>query len=284
MEIKTIDLYKHFGLERNQGAKGYLKCYIQDNPQTYKQKYTYPAILIMAGGGYAYVSAREAEPVALRYLAFGFQAFVLEYSTGASHRYPTQLIEAAMAMIFIRENAKDFDLSNDMVCALGFSAGGHLCGCLATLFDEPILKKTFAKHTHLIKPNAIVLCYPVIVSGQKSHSDSFDNLCGNDQELKQYLSLDQRVSPNSCPAFIWHTFTDASVPVYNSLAYALACEKNKVPFALHIFEKGTHGLSTAQIDTNSQDVISQASTNIDQWTKLSIDWLKDRNIKITPQK
>ncbi|HEY8423985.1 MAG TPA: alpha/beta hydrolase, partial [Clostridia bacterium] len=191
-----------------------------------------------------------------------------------------QLIEAAMAMIFIRENAQEFGIAKDMVCAAGFSAGGHLCGCLANLFDEPVLKEKFSERAGFIRPDAAILAYPVVTSVKKSHSGSFSNLCGDDQELKKYLSLENRVKKDSSPAFLWHTYGDKSVPVYNSLVYALACEKNGVPFSLHIFEKGGHGLATAQLDTNSQETLADASSSVEQWIRLSVDWLKDRDIKL----
>lgn len=280
MNLIIIDLYEYFQLERKKGFKGYLKCFIKDEPQAYDQDYIYPAMLVLPGGGYAFVSDREADPIALRYSVYGFQAFVLDYTTGAIQNYPTQLQEAAMAMIFIRENAKKFNISKDMVSAVGFSAGGHLCGCLAALFDDPVLKGIFGKRADLIRPDAVILSYPVITSDQKSHVGSFDMLCGADQNLKRYLSLEHRVKNNSSPAFIWHTYTDGGVPVYNSLVYALACEENNVPFELHIFEKGDHGLATAQLDTNSPKTIAQASASVERWLDLSVNWLKDRNIKL----
>ena len=280
MEIKTVNLYEYFKLERKEGFKGYLKCFTKAQPQTYGQDYIYPAMLVLPGGGYAFVSDREADPIALRYSVYGFQAFVLDYTVGAVRNYPTQVQEAAMAMIYIRENAKIFNISKDMICAVGFSAGGHLCGCLANLFDDPVLRGIFGKRADLIRPDAVILSYPVITSGQKSYAGSFDALCGDDQNLKRYLSLEHRVKGDSSPAFIWHTYTDKAVPVYNSLVYALACEKNNVPFELHVFEKGDHGLATAQLDTNAPKTIAQASAKADQWLDLSINWLKDRNIKL----
>jgi acetyl esterase/lipase len=281
MNIKTIDLYEYFGFERNEGAKGYLKCYIKDDCETYNQNYVYPAMLVLPGGAYAYVSSREAGPITLRYSVYGFQTFILDYTPGTVQKYPTQLYEAAMAMIYIRENAQEYNIAGNMACAVGFSAGGHLCACLATLFDEPILKEKFGRRARLIRPDAAVLCYAVITGGKKSHSGSFDNLCGGEKELREYLSLEKRVKSSSPPAFLWHTCEDESVPPYNSLVYALACEEHNVPFALHIFEKGGHGLASAQTDTNSEKVLSRASSGIDRWIELSVGWLKDRNIKLT---
>ncbi|HEY8443268.1 MAG TPA: alpha/beta hydrolase [Clostridia bacterium] len=281
MKIKTVDLYEYFGFERKEGSKGYLKCIIQYEPKTYNQDYAYPAMLIMPGGAYAYVSPREADPIAIRYAAYGFQTFILDYTVGSVQKYPAQLTEAAMAMIYIRENAAEFDIAPNMAAAVGFSAGGHLCACLATLFDEPFLKEKFGDRACLIRPDAVVLSYPVITSGPKGHKGSFDNLCGDNEELKQYLSLEKRVTSDSSPAFLWHTYEDTAVPPYNSLVYAMACEEHNVPYAVHVFEKGRHGLATGQLDTNNDWALSISATGVDQWLKLSVDWLKDRNIKLT---
>ncbi|HEY8419123.1 MAG TPA: alpha/beta hydrolase [Clostridia bacterium] len=281
MNIITVDLYEYFGLERIQGAKGHLKCFIKDDSKTYNQDYIYPSMLVLPGGGYGYVSPREADPIALRYSVCGFQTFILDYTVGSVQKFPAQLIEASMAMIYIRENAQKYNTAENMAAAVGFSAGGHLCACLATLFDEPILKDKFGERAKLIRPDAVVLSYAVITSGNKAHKGSFDNLCGDDKELREYLSLEKRVTSRSSPAFLWHTYEDRAVPPYNSLIYALACEEHNVPFSLHIFEKGWHGLATAQSDTNSEKGLAKVSTGADQWIKLSVDWLKDRNIKIT---
>ncbi|HEY8390430.1 MAG TPA: alpha/beta hydrolase [Clostridia bacterium] len=281
MNIKTIDLYEYFGMPKKQGVKGFLKCLIKDKSEVYDQKYIYPAMLVLPGGGYAFCSPREADPIAIRYCMYGFQTFILDYTQGSVQNYPTQFLEAAMAMIYIRENADLYSIGTNMVCAVGFSAGGHLCGCLATLFDDPVAQKIFQKRAELIRPDAVILSYPVITSGEKAHKGSFDLLCGNDKNLREYLSLEKRVTKNSSPAFLWHTYEDRFVPYYNSLVYALACEKNNVPFELHIFEKGRHGLATVERDTNAEDVLKATSTSAYKWLELSVEWLKDRNIKLT---
>lgn len=166
-----------------------------------------------------------------------------------------------------------------MICAVGFSAGGHLCGCLANLFDDPVLRGIFGKRADLIRPDAVILSYPVITSGQKSYAGSFDALCGDDQNLKRYLSLEHRVKGDSSPAFIGIPIRTKLCP-YITVLFTRWLAKNNVPFELHVFEKGDHGLATAQLDTNAPKTIAQASAKADQWLDLSINWLKDRNIKL----
>ncbi|MEX1377476.1 MAG: alpha/beta hydrolase [Eubacteriales bacterium] len=278
MIIKQVDLYKELNREKLNGSKGLLTMYLPDNYSEINEERKRPAILIMPGGGYILVSPGEAEPIAMRYLARGFAVFILDYAV-APAKYPTAFLEAAMAMIYIREYAEIFNVHKEKIAALGFSAGGHLCGCLATLFGEDVIKEAFGEKSSMAKPNAAILSYPVITSKEKGHQGSFENLCGDDEELKKYLSLEDRVTPQSVPAFIWHTYEDGAVPVYNCLAMAQSYEKNRVPFSLHIFEKGQHGLSTADGESHRTDELPAVSTNLTRWIDMSIDWLEDRGIK-----
>ena len=229
-----------------------------------------PAMLVIAGGGYGCVSPREKECIALAYVAQGFAAFTLEYSV-APIRFPAQLIEGAMAMAYIRENSDKFGVKPDKVAAIGFSAGGHLTGMLATLFDHAAVKAVLKEKSALVRPDAVILSYPVITSGEKAHRGSFDNLCGQDNaKLQAELSLENAVTENSSPAFIWATVNDELVPSENSLYMALAYKKAGVPFELHIFENGVHGLSLA---TEETDWINKP---VQQWLPLSVTWLKGR--------
>lgn len=265
MYCEKIDLYKYFGLKRKGEEKGYLNVYIPEAPD-YPTRVR-PAILVIAGGGYGCVSPREKECIALAYIANGFAAFTLEYSI-APVRFPSQLVEAAMAMAYIRENAEKFAIKSDKIAAIGFSAGGHLAGMLATLFDCEEVKATLKEKAALIRPDAVVLSYPVITSGDKAHKGSFYNLCGEENlKLQEELSLENCVSANSSPAFIWATADDGAVPSENALYMACAYKKAGVPFELHIFEHGQHGLSLATAETG---VINKP---VQKWLSLSITWL-----------
>ncbi len=280
MKVKTIDLYEYFNVEKPENAVGKLTQYIPDIFEELSLTRKRPAMLILPGGGYAYTSPREAEPVAFKYLSAGYCAFVLNYSC-APCKFPTAFREAGMAMAYIRENAEEFHVDN--VCAHGGSAGGHLCGCLATLYSSKELdflgdKKSF------VKPDACVLLYPVITSGIKTHYGSFNNLCGDDEELKKYLSLESRVDENSVPAYIFATLGDTTVPCRSSLLMACAYEKAGVPFSLHILEKGWHGLSVNDITSDSNErLLERASSspeNYNDWINQSLIWLKERGIVV----
>jgi len=279
MKIKNIDLYKEFERPRTGAEQGLLTCYLPDVFPEVNCDRKYPAILIIPGGGYAFVSPREAEPIALQYAALGFVPFILNYSV-SPFKYPTALIEAAMAMIYIKENGKELNIDQNKTAAVGFSAGGHLCGCLATMADDEIIMQELGTHHISARPDAVVLSYPVITSIGKSHVGSFDNLCGDNQELRRKMSLETRVSKESSPAFIWHTYNDAAVPVQNSILMASAYEAAEVDFSLHIFQNGPHGVSTADWASYHTNNLPDVSKGLKDWIKMSADWLNERGIKV----
>ena len=265
MFCDKIDLYKYFGLKRNGGEVGYLNVYLPEAPD-YPTRVR-PAILVIPGGAYVFTSPREKECVALAFITKGFAAFTLEYSV-APVKFPAQLVEGAMAMAYIRENAEKFHIKSDKIAAVGFSAGGHLTGMLGTLFDHAEVKKALGKKAALVRPDAVILSYPVITSGEKAHKGSFDNLCGENESLKKELSLENCVSKNSPPAFIWATADDNGVPSENSLYMALAYKSAGVPFELHVFESGVHGLSLAIDETG------WINEPVQKWLELVVTWLK----------
>ena len=273
MICEKVDLYNYFGLKRKSGEQGYLNVYLPEAPD-YPTRVR-PAMLIIAGGGYGFVSPREKECVALAYIAKGFAAFTLEYSI-APVRFPAQLIEGAMSIAYIRENAEKLGVKPDKIAAIGFSAGGHLAGMLGTLFARAEIKTALKEKTAIVRPDAIILSYPVITSGEKAHRGSFDNLCGeNNVKLQKELSLENCVTANSSPAFIWTTANDGVVPSENSLYMALAYKAAGVPFELHIFENGGHGLSIATEETGS------VNEPVQQWLELSVTWLKTRGFRLS---
>ncbi len=275
MKVEKIDLYNYFNIERKDNATGYLTTYVLDSCIESRLR---PAMLVIGGGGYASVSPREQEPVVIKYLEQGFNAFTLDYSTTSTSTacFPAQLIEGAMAVAYIRLNAKELMVDENHVAAVGFSAGGHMCGMLATMFDAPEIKAALGENAELCRPDAVVLSYPVITSGEKAHKGSFVNLSGDNLELFERLSLEKQVTENSSPAFMWTTGTDGVVPTENTLLMALAYRAKGVPFELHVFEKGVvHGLSIATKEVVYVDEPIQA------WVKLSLVWLQNRGFKIS---
>lgn len=273
MKTEKIDLYAYFNLERPSGAVGYLNTYVLGT-YAYCPNRIRPAMIILPGGGYKYRSDRENEPIAVKFLEKGYNVFVLDYSL-APISYPTQLIEGLMAVAYVRENAKSLGVNPDMIGAIGFSAGGHLCGMLSTMFNEPVVKEQLGKKAELCKLNASVLCYPVILSGEKTNRPTMENISGLDKDLEEYLSIDKRVTKDSVPAFIWHTTQDGCVPMESSLELASAYRKAGVPFEFHAFEKGHHGLSLCNKETNS------VNEPVKAWIDMMFTWLNIRGFDIT---
>ena len=269
MIVKTIDLYEYFGIKRKGNEAGFLTTYLPYQAEDHYPNRLRPAMLVIGGGGYAYVSGREKECEAVAFLANGFAAFTLDYSC-APTRFPAQLLEGAMAMAYIRENADNLHVLKDKIAAIGFSAGGHLTGMLATLFNAEEVVSVLKDKADLVRPDAVILSYPVISSGKKTHGASFDNLCGDNIELKARLSLENCVTKDSSPAYIWATMDDNCVPSENSLLMASAYKENGVPFELHIFETGAHGLSLSTEETGNVNVPVQ------KWLDMAVTWLKAR--------
>ena len=278
MITETVDLYGYYGQLRKTETVGSLTCWIQQTPAAVSSGRKRPAILILPGGGYHHTSPREAEPVALRFAALGYAAFVLHYSCAPSI-FPTALREAAMAMDYIRRNAGRFEIDPRMVAALGFSAGGHLCGCLGTMFDCPEVADLGTPQQ--LRPDALGLCYPVTVSWGRTHEGSFDNLCGGDPGLRHRLSLDRLVRPDMPPVFLWHTREDASVPCRNSLILAQAMEEAGVDFALHIYRSGKHGLSTADTMAFPAFALPRISWDVPGWLEACVRYFGEIGLTVT---
>lgn len=277
MRIEVIDLYKVFSTCPPAGGQAQLKAWIPDTPLAISACRHRPAVLILPGGGYEHVSPREAEPVALRFVSKGYVAFVLTYSCGP-HPFPVALQEAAMAMKYIRSHAKQMEVNENMVAAVGFSAGGHLCGTLGTLYDDEVLKEIGTAQQ--IRPDALGLCYPVAVSWGKTHEGSFKNLTFGDDELRSRLSLEKLVRSDMPPVFIWHTRQDASVPCRNSLILATALAGTDVPFALHIYHKGPHGLSVADETAYPAEKVPQISKDVPSWVEAMMEFFREQGFQI----
>lgn len=203
-----------------------------------------PAVLILPGGGYQYTSDRESEPIALKFASEGVCAFVLRYSP-APARFPQALCEALTAIAYIRENAKEWHIDPDKIVVCGFSAGGHLCASVGNFWNNPLVDKYISKEKEVIRPNMLILSYPVITSGEYSHQGSFDALLGEQktEELLELTSLEKQVTKDTPPSFIWHTYEDGSVPVQNTMLFANALLKENIPVEVHVYRRGGHGLS-----------------------------------------
>ena len=242
-------LHQTYDLPRDLFPNGHLTVYVQDTPQNLMVK-SRPMVLICPGGGYGGVSQRESEPLALPFLAMGCHAAVLTYSV-APHRYPTQLKEAAWSVQFLRSHAEEWKINPNQILVLGCSAGGHLAAHLGTTWQEEWLSESIGATPEQIRPNGLILCYPVITSGEHRNIGSFEALLGDnpDPALWQAMSLEHKVTEHTPPTFIWHTFDDTCVPPQNSLLFVDAMKKANVPCEFHLYPHGIHGLSLATEQT-----------------------------------
>lgn len=280
VRTEVVDLYKYYAFDAPEGAKGVLSCLIYQTSSAVSFCRRRPAVLIIPGGGYSHVSPREAEPVALRFAVRGYAAFMLDYSC-APLCFPTALREAALAMRYIREHAEDFEVDPHMVAAIGFSAGGHLCGTLGTLFDAPEVADIGTPE--LLRPDALGLCYPVAVSWGNTHEGSFRNISGGDSALRSALSLEKLVRSDMPPVFLWHTRDDASVPCRNSLILAAALEEKGIDMAFHLYRHGCHGLSTADEMVYSVGKVPKTSADVARWPELMMDFFRETGFFITDE-
>lgn len=210
--------------------------YLQDDHDRLVAHKERPAVIICAGGCYRWLSPREKDPVALSFAALGYQTFLLEYSTGERAGELRPLRELAECVRAVRENAAAWHIEPEHIAVLGFSAGGHLAASLGTLWQEQ-------PQGAACRPDALVLCYPVITTGEFAHAESVANVTGGDPALREKLSLEKRVTAQMPPTFLWHCVGDESVPVENALLLATAMQRAGVPYECHLFAGGAHGVS-----------------------------------------
>ncbi len=229
-----------------------------------------PCVVICPGGGYEYCSEREMEPIALKFTSKGYNAFVLDYSV-MPHSFPVQLCEVAALMELICKNQDAWNCDTDRIVIIGFSAGGHLAAHYSNMYDCSEVREYFPES----KPvSAAVLSYPVITADDKYwHRGSISNVSGiHGGAAEEYdrFSCERLVSEKTPPTFIWHTAPDDCVPVMNSLLYAEALSKSRVPYEMHIYPFGGHGLATADEQTN--DSVPKKIQHV-RWLADMFEWL-----------
>ena len=249
----------------------YLDTYVSLLPAGYKRK----ALLVIPGGGYGTVcSDREGEPIALAFLHHGCNTFVLHYSTRETSQYcyPTQLTEAALAIKHIKDHAEKYQIDPDAVFVVGFSAGGHLAGCLATMWD----RAEIGCPQEYIKPAGAMLIYPVVTGVEDyAHSQSFHNLLGSedpDRELLAECSLERAVTAKACPVFLMHTANDEMVNVRNSLLLSDTYARVGVPFEMHIYPDAPHGIALGNAITKCA-VEKWKNLSIAKWVDHAVEWI-----------
>lgn len=227
-------------------------------------------VIVLPGGGYQVNAKSEGEPTALAFLNAGIQAFLLEYSV-APVRWPQQLLETASAIAWLRANASKYGVAPDKIAVCGFSAGGHLAGCAANLWDYAVIEEKLGLTGEQARPDAAILSYPVITMGEFGSQMTRSNLFGDALAMEE-TSLENSVTDRNPPTFLWATYTDGSVPVENSLMYANALRAHSVPFEMHIFNKGPHAMGLATVESAWQE--DHTDERASAWHPLCVSWLK----------
>lgn len=256
-----------------------LHTYLLSNSNEIAPDRKRPLVLICPGGAYAFTSDREAEPVAVQLNAMGIHACILRYSC-APARFPTALVQVAKSIALIRENAAKWNVDPDKIAVMGFSAGGHLACSIGTFWNRKFLAEEAGLPSEAIRPNGLVLSYPVISAGQHCHAGSFQHLLGKeastDAAKRDSVSLEKQVDPDMPKTFIWHTFADESVPVENTLLLLTALKQQNIPFEAHIFPDGPHGISLGTEETISPDrpVEFMAYPELTPWISMAGRWIK----------
>ena len=216
------------------------------------------AMVILPGGGYGGLAPHEGKGYADWLVTNGISCFVVKYRLGShGYRHPRMLEDAARAVRLVRARAHGWRIDPKRVGIMGSSAGGHLASTLLTHFDAGQLDAADAVERQSSRPDLGILCYPVISMGPNTHGGSKNNLLGKDPdpELVKLLSNELQVTKETPPCFIWHTWEDKAVKVENSLDFAAALQKAGVPFDLHVYQHGAHGLGLGKNHPWAQDCV-----------------------------
>lgn len=251
------------------------------------------AVLICPGGGYTFLSDREAEPIALRFMAMGYQAFVVRYSIldgkGGKAVYPEPIVDVGRAMLTIRRHASEWQVDAARIAVCGFSAGGHNVLMYAQLWNQPALTGPLACQTEELRPAACIAGYPVTDGSLVWENEPDDApimgvfrpyaaaVTGTEHPTKEQV---RAVSPamndasDMPPTFLWATSEDGLVNVRHTLRMADALSRAGVPFEVHIFEQGGHGLALA--DQTTSNSAQEMNADAAKWMELCGAWLAKR--------
>jgi acetyl esterase/lipase len=252
-----------------------LSLYILDNSEEMDIHQKRPIIIVCPGGGYEMTSDREAESIAMKYLGMNYHACVLRYSL-TPNRFPQALLELGTVIKYLNEKKEAYNIDTDNIFINGFSAGGHLGASYGVLWNKDFVSDYVKIEKEKLKPKGLILGYPVITADTTyMHSGSFENLLGEDYENKKdELSLENQVSEDTPPTFLWHTANDNVVPVENSLLFATALSRYKIPFELHIYPRGEHGLALAN-ETTAGINKQYFQEECQNWIELVAVWLRN---------
>lgn len=238
-----------------------------------------PLVIICPGGGYEFLSNREAEQFALQWNARGVHAAVLWYSV-APERFPAALLQLAAAVALVQEKSSAWGVNPKRIFLEGSSAGGHLAASYGVFWRKPYVRKALGlteEQADCLRPAGLILNYPVINSGKYAHEGSFRNLLGeaaDEEGRREEQSIEKQVNADVPPVFLWHGGGDLSVPPENSLLFAMACREAGVPVELHLYMKGGHGLGLANELTQAVDGYG-IEPSCQSWMELAHTWMRE---------
>jgi len=298
MQTSTIQLWQ----DREEVQ---VQTYILKQSKEFQVNFKRPTVIVCPGGAYLGTSDREAEPVALRFNSKGYHAFVLRYTTfyrdgfnfaqGLSPegneraKFPQPLLDLAATIALVRKNAEEWNVDPDRIIVTGFSAGGHLAASLGVHWHESFLAEQLSMENEQFKPNALILGYPVLdytlmkeetekeIDEMKlglwniSNQAVFGKSDPTWEELEERSTV-KHVTSSTPPTFLWHTADDDLVYAQNSLRFAIALAKEKIPYELHVFENGVHGLSLCDETTAGHE--THINPDCAVWFDLALNWLK----------
>lgn len=295
-----------------------LTTYVLDDSPEMLRSGKRPAVIVLPGGAYLNCSDREGEPIALRFQAMGYHAFVLRYSVYSENRsdmafgqpgtepqpkpwlnHPAPMRDIARAMLEIRAHADEWLVDTDRIAICGFSAGAHNCAMYSVYWDKPVMREPFGVDSALLRPAACILCYTLsdyvfqeecAAKAQDPLARGLFDLCNfafvgekrPSRETLEAISPARMVGPNTPPTFLWATAGDRLVPVQHSTLMATALADAGIPFELHVFEEGDHGLALA--DQSTASMPEQIDADAAQWMPLCGNWLRKRFALKLPEK
>lgn len=268
----------------------FFDTYLLHNSNEYNVGKKRPLIIVCPGGGYAFTSDREAEVIALKFNSIGLNSIVLWYTTHDQVKNVPEnaLYETGQTVAYVREHAKDWLVDEENIIICGFSAGGHLALQMATRWNEPELAEKLKLSNEKLKINLAILGYPFVYQEQAFPEDDLGfaaSMMKNPQtanerffgvknptiEEVQRLNALNSIDSQTPPMFVWHTTEDSLVDVQNSLKLAERLREKRIPFELHIFEKGEHGLALGDRTTARKP--SHYNSHVGKWFDLCEGWL-----------